>query len=198
MPNLTVEYLGHACFRLTYGDQRIVLDPYADGSVPGYPPLRTEAEFVYCSHGHDDHNAADLVTLHDGGAPRFTLAELTVPHDHHGGARRGESVIRRFTFGGKTLVHLGDLGRPLTAEETAALAAPDVLLVPVGGYYTIDAPEAAAVIDALRPRITVPMHYRSDTAGYPVLAYLGDALPALLHCKTDLRVLAYGETLQID
>ena len=46
MPNLTVEYLGHACFRLTYGDQRIVLDPYADGSVPGYPPLRTEAEFV--------------------------------------------------------------------------------------------------------------------------------------------------------
>lgn len=195
--SLTVEYLGHACFRLTGDGQRIVLDPYADGSVPGYPPLRTEAEFVYCSHDHSDHNAADCVSLRDGGAPRFALTELTVPHDHHGGARRGESVIRRFDFGGTVLVHLGDLGRPLTAEELAALAEPDVLLVPIGGYYTIDAAEAAQIVDALRPRITIPMHFRTETAGYPVLAYLGDALPALLHCETELHVLERGETLTL-
>lgn len=198
MAELTVEYLGHACFRLEWDGQRIVLDPYADGSVPGWPPVRTEAEFVYCSHGHDDHNAAGCVTLRAGGAPRFSLTELEVPHDHHGGERRGMSVIRRFDFGGTVLVHLGDLGRPLTAEETAALERPDVLLVPIGGYYTIDAAEAAGVVDALRPRITVPMHYRTETAGYPVLAYLGDALPALLHCATELRVMDYGEKLKIE
>ena len=63
MEPLQVEYFGHSCSRLTWAGQRIVLDPYADGSVPGCPPLRLEAEFVFCSHGHGDHDAAQCVQL---------------------------------------------------------------------------------------------------------------------------------------
>ena len=99
MDKLKIEYLGHACFRLTYGGQRIVLDPYADGSVPGLKKLRTEAEFVYCSHDHGDHNAAGIVKRKDGGAPKFTMEELLTDHDDAGGTLRGKNIIRLFTFG---------------------------------------------------------------------------------------------------
>lgn len=174
--SVRVEYLGHSCFRLTHAGARIVLDPYADGYVPGLPPLRTEAEFVYCSHEHDDHNAVDNVTLLPHGAPQFSVEELTIDHDEAGGSLRGKSVIRIFTFGTLRVAHMGDLGRLLTAEEQAALQHLDMVLMPVGGFYTVDAATARQVLDMLDARVTVLMHFRSDASGFAEIAHIDDAL----------------------
>ena len=178
MNQVQIEYFGHACFRLTGLGQRIVLDPYEDGSVPGCPDLRLEAEYVYCSHGHHDHNAVQCVKLADGGAPKFTLTELETDHDDAGGAKRGKNTIRVFDFDGIRVAHFGDLGRPLTAAEADALRGLDCAMLPVGGFFTIDARQAAAIAADIRPRMVIPMHYRTATAGYDVIASIDDALPA--------------------
>ena len=172
---MTLEYYGHSCFRLGFETQRLVLDPYADGSVPGLKPLRCEAEFVYCSHGHSDHNAAECVKILPHGEAEFTVEEFETDHDHHGGARRGKNIVRVFRCGGLSACHLGDLGRPLTEAEAARLQGLDLLMVPVGGHFTIQAAEAKELIAALRPRVAVLMHYRTDKSGYLVIAHLRKA-----------------------
>lgn len=180
MNTLNVTYLGHSCFLLDFGGYRVVLDPYGDESVPGLAPVRAEAEAVYCSHGHRDHNAAEAVTLTGGRAPaKFSVTEVPTDHDEAGGALRGKNTVRVFSFGPLRVAHLGDLGRPLTADETARLRDLDLLLIPVGGFFTIDAAQAKAIIETLRPRVTVPMHYRTDTSGYDVIAHIDDALAVL-------------------
>ena len=185
MESVKIEYLGHSCFRLSYAGQRIVLDPYADGSVPGLSPLRVEAEFVYCSHGHHDHGAVECVKLTKPGcAPAFSVTEVPSDHDHHGGARRGKNMIRVFDFGPLRVAHMGDIGRGLTDAEAKALHGVDTLLIPVGGHYTIDAREAKETIAAVSPRVTVLMHFRDDTAGYDVLAHLDDVLKVLGPAET--------------
>ena len=185
MDSVKIEYLGHSCFRLSYAGQRIVLDPYADGSVPGLPPLHVDAEFVYCSHGHHDHGAVECVKLTKPGcAPSFSVTEVPSDHDHHGGARRGKNMIRVFDFGPLRVAHMGDIGRNLTLAEIKTLFGVDMLLIPVGGHYTIDAVEAKEMIAAVTPRVTVLMHFRDDTAGYDVLAHLDDVLKVLGPAET--------------
>lgn len=179
MASITVEYFGHSCFRLRCGEQRIVLDPYADGSVPGLPPLDLEAEFVYCSHGHGDHSAADRVKLLPHGEPEFTVTELETDHDDAGGSLRGKNTVRVFSFGGLRVAHLGDLGRSLTGPEAEALRGLDLVLIPVGGHFTIDAQTAKEILDTLNPRAAVLMHYRSSVGGYEVIAHIDDILKVL-------------------
>lgn len=179
MDCVTIEYFGHSCFRLRYAGERIVLDPYEDGSVPGLPPLRTEAEYVYCSHDHSDHDGVACVTLLPHGEPSFTVTELLTDHDDAGGSLRGKNIIRTFTFGTLRVTHMGDIGRELTPEELAALKGTDALLIPVGGYYTIDAQQAKEMIDAIAPRVTVLMHYRTDESDYEVIAHIDDILKIL-------------------
>ena len=178
MESVKIEYLGHSCFRLSYAGQRIVLDPYADGAIPGCPDLRTEAEFVYCSHQHGDHNAVQNVRLVDGGAPRFTVTELETDHDDAGGSQRGKNVVRIFDFNGIRVAHFGDLGRMPTEAEFAALEGLDCALLPVGGCFTIDAAAAAQIAKRLQPRMVIPMHYRTETSGFDVLADIDSAMHA--------------------
>ena len=176
MEQVNIEYLGHSCFRLSYGGQRIVLDPYDNGMIPGLPPLETEAEFVYCSHEHGDHNAVSCVKLTAGAEPKFGLTELLTDHDDAGGSKRGKNIIRIFDFGGTRVAHFGDLGRDLTDEEAAALTGLDCALIPVGGFFTIDAAMAGAIAKRIRPMTVIPMHYRTDSIGFDVLGKLDDAL----------------------
>ena len=185
MESVKIEYLGHSCFRLSYAGQRIVLDPYADGSVPGLPPLRVDAEFVYCSHGHHDHGAVECVKLTKPGcAPSFSVTEVPSDHDHHGGTRRGKNIIRVFAFGGLRVAHMGDIGRGLTDTEIGTLRGVDMLLIPVGGHYTINAAEAKEMIAAVSPRVTVLMHFRDDASGYGVLAHIDEILKTLGPAET--------------
>lgn len=108
---VSVTWLGHAAFRMEYRGWGLVTDPYADGMVPGLPPLRQSAGAVYCSHEHDDHNRRDYVRLtRQAPPPDFSVSEAVCPHDSQGGALRGMNTVRLFSFGALRVAHMGDLG----------------------------------------------------------------------------------------
>lgn len=172
MDQVCITYLGHACFDLAYEGVHIVLDPYADGMVPGLGNVRAAAQAVYCSHEHDDHSYRAAVTVIPAENLPYTVQELNTPHDDKDGALRGRNTVRVFTFGSLRVAHLGDLGRALNEEEAQLLKGVDCLMIPVGGFYTIDAITAAATVKQHRPRVTVPMHYRTDKSGFDKIAKL--------------------------
>jgi len=164
---MKIEYLGHACFRL---NESLVIDPYKDGSVPGLEPLRVTAAKVICTHGHADHSGVECVELVDGECD-LEIREVASFHDDAGGRLRGPNtifVIRNSD--GEKLVHLGDLGHFPNDEQLAAISNADYLLIPVGGYYTIDAEMAVKICEAAWPKCIIPIHYRTATSGYPELA----------------------------
>lgn len=173
MMEVTINYHGHACFSLESGGFRTVLDPYADGMVPGLPGLQLEAEAVLCSHGHGDHAYTQAVTLKEatGDAP-YALETYETDHDDRGGTLRGKNVIHLFRFGDLRVAHLGDLGHIPGEQILEKLKGIDCMLIPVGGFYTIDPDTAAKIVDLTQPKVTVPMHYRTDSTGFDVLAHL--------------------------
>ena len=195
---------GHSCFTLETAEGSVVFDPYRDGSVPGLSPIRLTADLVLCSHDHRDHGARELVGL-TGRTPSFSVETISTFHDPEGGALRGPDTIHIVAAEGMRLAHLGDLGCIPTPEQLDRLRGLDVLLIPVGGYYTIDASQAQELAEELKPRIVVPMHYRSDTFGYEVIArledflalrsdvvrYPGSALEITPHTPTQTAVLTY-------
>ncbi len=159
---------GHSCFQVESEDGIAVFDPYADGSVPGYEPLRLSADAVFCSHGHGDHNAADLVTV--SGRPVSMQAEtIATWHDDGQGKKRGPNTIHILHAESMRVAHLGDLGCALTEEQVQTLKDVDVLLIPVGGFYTIDTAQALEIVRELKPRVVIPMHYRFGRHGYDVI-----------------------------
>lgn len=166
---------GHSCFSLHTVQGSLVIDPFADHYVPGCGVVRTTADAVFCSHGHSDHNAKEVVDL--TGAPcGISVETVDSWHDEVQGAKRGPNTIHIFSAEGMKVVHLGDLGCELDETQTAALKGCDVLLIPIGGFYTIDPTQAKEIVDQLSPRIVVPMHYRGDGFGYDVLATVEDFL----------------------
>nr|WP_325182777.1 MBL fold metallo-hydrolase [uncultured Oscillibacter sp.] len=171
-------WLGHACFLIEQDGYRVLLDPYT--GVEGYPPLadrKLRVHKILCSHGHFDHNAVDQAEAvpFDGPCP-FTVRTVETFHDGQGGALRGNNTIHILSAGGVTAAHLGDLGHQLSPEQVKAVGPLDLAMIPVGGYYTIDAAGAKAVCQALNPTCVVPMHYRHAPYGLPVVAGVEDFL----------------------
>ena len=169
--------IGHAEFLLELENgMRIVTDPY-DASC-GYPVTRIAADAVLVSHGHHDHNAVENVTgvihmvntpgRHDLGDGVSVLA-VEADHDDAGGTKRGKNLLFVIEAEGLRVMHLGDLGHIPTAEQLAMLGQADVLMIPVGGFYTIDAPTAMEVARLLNARVVLPMHYRTRVnADWPI------------------------------
>jgi L-ascorbate metabolism protein UlaG (beta-lactamase superfamily) len=162
---------GHSCFSVQTQGKTIVFDPYVDDCVPGLAPLRLTADAVYCSHKHRDHNATELVTL-SGQDCSVPVQSIPVFHDRVFGLRRGRNTIHLLQAEGLRLAHLGDLGHIPGKQVLSQLQGIDALLIPVGGYYTIDAFTAQKLIAALAPKVVIPMHYRLGEMGYPVLGEL--------------------------
>ena len=162
---MKLTWLGHACFLLEQDGYRVVLDPYTD--VPGYPPLQVQAHEVLCSHHHYDHDYVQGVTLLPKRENPFSLRTVETFHDDQGGALRGPNTIHILTAGGITVAHMGDLGHQLSQDQLAAIGSVDGVLVPVGGFYTVDAAQAKQVCDSIRPKWVVPMHYHQDPYGLP-------------------------------
>ena len=125
---------------------------------------------VYCSHDHRDHGARELVAL-TGEKPDVAVETIHTWHDDQQGAQRGPNTIHIFQAEGLRVAHLGDLGCELEPEQKDALKGLDALMIPVGGFYTIDAKQARALVDQ-----TVPMHYRGGSFGYDVIGPLEDYL----------------------
>ena len=140
---MTITWLGHSCFLLESGGFRVLLDPYCN--VPGLPDFAGEADAFYCSHGHFDHCYTEQLRVTDGRENPFAVSEIETFHDSQGGALRGKNTVRRFAAEGVSVVHLGDLGHQLSPAQLAAIGPCDVLLLPIGGTYTVDPAGAKAV-----------------------------------------------------
>lgn len=183
-PCLKVTWIGQSCFVIQNpdGSKTVITDP-PDATV-GYKLPATPADVVTISHNHTDHNYSAGVkgsfTVVDG-RPTTARQEITaagmpfilIPgfHDNTNGSQRGQSTMIRWTQNGMTIAHLGDLGQEsLTAAQLADLQGLDVLIVPAGGFYTIDAQKAAALIAQLKPRVAILMHFRTPLGGPAQLA----------------------------
>lgn len=170
MSDLIIRWLGHACFMLECEERTAVIDPY--NSVPGYPELHCEAGEVYASHTqHDDHGYFEAVKIvSQPGKSPFKVSTVDTFHDDQGGELRGKNRITIFEAAGMRVAHFGDLGHLLTEEQAEAVNGVDIALIPVGGFYTIDGPQAAEIIKTIGARVTVPMHFRRGDKGFDVIA----------------------------
>ncbi len=163
---MKITWIGHSCFKIEKDGYSIITDPYEDGYVPGLKPLRESADMVLCSHEHGDHNARSLVREIKGGACPFKVTAIETYHDEVRGAKRGPNKIHIIEDESTKIAHLGDLGCELEEDQLAMLEGLDVCMIPVGGHYTIDAQQAADLVNRIDPRITIPMHFRDDKAGF--------------------------------
>ncbi len=170
---MRIQWHGHSCFQVTAEGYSVVFDPYEDGKVPGCGPVRLTADAVYCSHEHNDHNARGLVKLSGRDCP-LKVEKIASFHDDRGGALRGPNTIHILHGEGLRLVHLGDLGHELTGPALDAVKGADCLLIPVGGYFTIDAATAKRVADSIGARVVIPMHYRLGRMGFDVIGTLDE------------------------
>lgn len=190
-------WYGHSCFKIESAQGSVVIDPYAPDYVPGLAlPTPLMADEVICSHSHSDHGYSAAVTR-TGRNATFAATQYDTFHDEVNGAKRGKNRITVIDAEGLRLVHMGDIGHTLSPELIRALGRVDVLLIPVGGYYTVDAPTAKKIVDSINPRVTIPMHYRGEGFGYDVLAPV-QAYTALAHkvryADDNVVELPYGES----
>jgi L-ascorbate metabolism protein UlaG (beta-lactamase superfamily) len=173
-------YYGHSSFLLEAADgSRVIIDPYRSGAFNGalrYGAITDTADAVVATHEHDDHGAVDTVPGHpqilvhptSATAGAWTITGVDVAHDDEGGRTRGKNTVVVLDDDDVRVVHLGDLGHTLDARTVAAIGRTDVLLVPVGGFFTIDHKQAADVVDSLDPRIVIPMHYKTPKVDFPI------------------------------
>lgn len=160
--------LGHSCFRLKGKTATLVTDPFDTATVGLKLPKIDPPDIITISHQHHDHNNMQAVkddhTFIVNGPGEYEVKEvfiigLETDHDDKKGAERGKNVIYKIIIDDLKILHLGDLGRKLTDEEVNSLGSVDILLIPVGGTYTIDAKTAGETVAQIEPRLVIPMHY---------------------------------------
>jgi len=166
-----LRYLGHACFDVVpAAGPRVLLDPYRSGALGGrisHAPIDVTADIVAITHYHEDHGwygalpGDPIVVDQPGQVLGVDFRMVWLPHDAHDGCRMGISRMIAFTVDGVSVLHPGDLGRLPTRDELRTLGRVDLLLLPIGGKYTLGTDDAVELMRMLRPRWTVPMHYRS-------------------------------------
>lgn len=204
---MDITYLGHSSFKLKGKGASVVTDPYSNETGLKYP--KVEADIVTISHEHPDHNNSTGV----GGDPKIIngageyeiggVSIFGVPsyHDEKGGEERGRNTIYVINIDGVNVCHLGDLGHKLTSTELDEIGTVHVLLIPVGGVYTIDAGQAVEVVSQLEPSIVIPMHYNTPGLKYE-LGSVEDFLKEigtepLRDAKFTVTVTTLPETMQV-
>lgn len=177
---MELEFLGHAAFKLTLDNGKvIVFDPYEAGSYDGalsYSPIRGRFDVAVVSHDHADHYDEEIVSGIDNvveSEGSFTFEDITVNtfpcyHDESEGSERGENLISIVQAGGRRIAHLGDLGHGITAEDIPDLKGVDLMLIPVGGHFTIDAAAADEIVERFEPKVVIPMHFKTGKVEFPI------------------------------
>lgn len=167
---LKIQWFGQSCFLITSTDgKRVLTDPFGPGV--GYPVPSVEADVVLVSHSHSDHNNVSMakgkpevfMAIGSRDAAGISFLGIQSDHDDAGGAKRGKNIIFVWEMDGMRLAHLGDFGQlSLTDSQLSEIGKVDILFIPIGGTYTIDAGQAAKIIEQLSPKLIFPMHYRTD------------------------------------
>ena len=172
---MKLKWLAHASFLITADNgTRIITDPYETGEGFTHSEINESADIVTVSHEHFDHNNAAAV----GGNPQvvkdstevkgISFKAVPTAHDEKGGNERGKNNIYCFQVDGIRVCHMGDLGHLLTDNQVVEVGKVHVLLIPVGGFFTIDAKTAAMVAEQVRARVIIPMHYKTDKMNLPI------------------------------
>lgn len=173
--------LGHSSFKLRGKSVTLVMDPF-DSTFTGLKfPKHTACDIVTVSHDHKDHNAVSQVEGNPfivRGAGEYDIKGVSIIGftTEHGGDVPEKNTVYRIEMEDLNIVHLGDLGRPLTTAEIDLLDGVDVLFIPVGGLHTIDAVQAKKIIAEIEPNVVIPMHYDRPGLAFkglaPVAAFL--------------------------
>lgn len=172
---MDIYWYGQACFKLKGKTTSIVLDPYDPEFVGLKLPKELQGDVVLISHEHKDHNNWEAVTNSDGKKPMIfrdpgeyeiggaVISGISSYHDDSNGSERGGNIMFHMMFDGLNILHLGDLGQSkLSEQQIAQIGEVDILLVSVGGVYTIDAKAASNIVSQLEPRIIIPMHFKTE------------------------------------
>lgn len=170
---MDISFLGHSSFKIRGKNGIVVCDPFS--AKIGFPFPKVSADIVTVSHHHFDHSAFDQVS---GTARKdhpyvidapgeYELLDIAVSvhpsfHDGDNGKLRGKNNIAVIRIEGIAVAHLGDLGHMLSDSDIDSLGVIDVLMVPVGGEYTLNSRQAVEIAEAIEPSIVIPMHYRTD------------------------------------
>jgi len=177
---MKIKWYGHSAFLITSDKGvKIVTDPYEPGAFGGqlsYGQIKDQADLVLTSHDHADHNyTKDLpgtpqVVKGSGSktVKGISIKGIATYHDPSKGSERGANTIFTFSVDGMKICHLGDLGHILSEKELAEIGPVDVLLIPVGGFFTIDPAEAARVAEQIKPKILIPMHFKTKKCEFPI------------------------------
>lgn len=177
---MKIKWYGHASFKITTEKGvRIIIDPYESGIFGGaiaYGKVTDEADIVLTSHDHEDHNYIKDIQgkfkhINQAGTHEEKGVKIrAIPsyHDTSKGKERGENLIFIVDVDGLTVGHMGDLGHILEKDIVKQIGKVDVLLVPVGGFYTIDAKEATQTMNDLASLVTIPMHYKTEKCNLPI------------------------------
>jgi L-ascorbate metabolism protein UlaG (beta-lactamase superfamily) len=208
---MRIRWYGQSAFLLAGERHRVFVDPFGDvGSASplasswSYPLIQgVEADVLLVTHDHLDHNAVEVIggdplvvaTAGTHESPLGEIVGIASEHDAAAGTQRGPNTIFHFVVDGTTIAHLGDFGQPaLRPEQRAALGEVDAVLLPVGGGPTIAPDAAAALVRELRPRLVVPMHYRTPAIGFldppdPFLEAMGARVERLESSEAELEPL---------
>lgn len=176
---MIIKFLGHACFFLKSDNgPSIITDPYKPGAYGGaltYGPITDMAELAVVSHDHEDNGDINslpnqpLIIRASSIAHGVEFDVVQTFHDTTEGKERGPNRVTRFILDEIRFCHMGDLGHVLSDRQIQEIGDVDVIMLPVGGTFTIGPEEANQVIEQLKPKIAIPMHYRTEKCGFPIL-----------------------------
>lgn len=177
---MKIKWYGHAAFNITTEKGvKIIVDPYKSGAFGGalsYGKIKDEADIVLTSHDHDDHNYTKDIQgkfTHIDKKGVYEVKNVKIKampsyHDSSKGKERGNNLMFVIEADGLILAHMGDLGHTLEKDTVKEVGKIDILFLPVGGFYTIDAKEATKVMHDINPVITIPMHYKTEKCNFPI------------------------------
>jgi len=195
---LQIRWHGHACWEVT-NDLTVVTDPH-DGRSIGIPAPNVTGDIILVSHDHYDHNSVKSVEKEKSkvitDSRKRTISEIEIKgidsfHDESKGSKRGSNIIFRFVIDGIKFCHLGDLGHELDEETVEKIGDIDILFIPVGGTFTLDSKKSWKVINKIKPKIAIPMHYKIGGLSLPIAdiePFLNKAKHKIIHVGNEIDI----------
>lgn len=195
---MKITWFGHSCFLLeSEKGTKLLTDPFEERA--GYDVPDVKPDIVTVSHEHWDHNAVHLIKgepevirdnqVHD--IKNFQIRGIDTYHDEVSGAKRGSNTVYVFAVDGLNVCHLGDLGHILSEKQIKEIGSVDILMIPVGGTFTLDAREASEVVKQIKPKLVIPMHFKTPDLSFEI-ALVDDFLGIVGH-----SVRANGQTIDV-